>query len=224
MFDRDTLDTIRKILEIYPDRIMDVLNSLNQNQYTSKDWLIEKLNEYPHHFKYKTIDKKLDVCLLASWYGLLAYRLIEKFTLKKINNIDCFDFDPKAKDVAKKLWKKIDTDNIKNAKLTYVKFIEQDINDIEKTQNKKLKEYPLVILTSCEHLKQKDIDNIISKLGEYTLVVLQSNNYNEVNEHINCVNSLEDFANQYVSKLKNMKIYEKDFIKYKRFMIIGTKI
>ena len=55
MFDRDTLDTIRKILEIYPDRIMDVLNSLNQNQYTSKDWLIEKLNEYPHHFKYKSM-------------------------------------------------------------------------------------------------------------------------------------------------------------------------
>ena len=51
-----------------------------------------------------------------------------------------------------------------------------------------------------------------------------NNNYKEVNEHINCVDSLEDFANQYVSKLKNMKIYEKDFIKYKRFMIIGTKI
>ena len=218
MFDRDTLDTIRKMLEIYPDRIMDVLNSLNKNQFISKDWLIEKLNEYPHHFKYKTIDKKLDVCLLASWYGLLAYRLIEKFTLKKINNIDCFDFDPKAKDVAKKLWKKIDADNLKNGKLTYVKFIEQDINDIKQFN------YPVVILTSCEHLDQKDVDNMISKLNEHTLVVLQSNNYKKINEHINCVDTKEDFANQYVSKLRNIKIYEKDFIKYKRFMIIGTKI
>ena len=41
--------------------------------------------------------------MLASWYGLLAYRLIDKFQLKKINNIDCFDFDPKAKSVAKKV-------------------------------------------------------------------------------------------------------------------------
>jgi|TARA_B100000073_G_scaffold178834_1_gene147979 hypothetical protein len=218
MFDRDTLDTIRRIVDNYPDRIIDVLNSINENQFKSKDWLIEKLNEYPHHFKYKTLDKKIDICLLASWYGLLAYRLIDKFQLKKINNIDCFDFDPKAKSVAKKLWKKIDADNLKNGKLTYVKFIEQDINDIKQFN------YPVVILTSCEHLNQKDIDSIISKINEHTLIVLQSNNYKEINEHINCVDTKEDFANQYVSKLRNMKIYEKDFIKYKRFMIIGTKI
>ena len=218
MFDRDTLDTIRRIVDNYPDRIIDVLNSINENQFKSKDWLIEKLNEYPHHFKYKTLDKKIDICLLASWYGLLAYRLIDKFQLKKINNIDCFDFDPKAKSVAKKLWKKIDADNLKDGKLTYVKFIEQDINDIEQFN------YPVVILTSCEHLNQKDVDSIIKKLGEHTLVVLQSNNYKKINEHINCVDTKEDFANQYVSKLRNMKIYEKDFIKYKRFMVIGTKI
>ena len=218
MFDRDTLIVVRRILDNYPDRIIDVLNSINENQFKSKDWLIEKLNEYPHHFKYKTLDKKIDICLLASWYGLLAYRLIDKFQLKKINNIDCFDFDPKAKSVAKKLWKKIDADNLKNGKLTYVKFIEQDINDIKQFN------YPVVILTSCEHLNQKDIDSIISKINEHTLIVLQSNNYKEINEHINCVDTKEDFANQYVSKLRNMKIYEKDFIKYKRFMIIGTKI
>ena len=79
-------------------------------------------------------------------------------------------------------------------------------------------------MTSCEHLNQKDIDNLLSKLQQHTLVVLQSNNYKEINEHINCVDTKEDFANQYVSKLRNMKIYEKDFVKYKRFMIIGTKI
>ena len=84
MFDRDTLDTIRRIVDNYPDRIIDVLNSINENQFKSKDWLIEKLNEYPHHFKYKTLDKKIDICLLASWYGLLAYKLIDKFQLKKI--------------------------------------------------------------------------------------------------------------------------------------------
>ena len=60
-------------------------------------------------------------------------------------------------------------------------------------------------------------------MQQHTLVVA-SNNYKEINEHINCVDKKEDFANQYVSKLRNMKIYEKDFIKYKRFMIIGTKI
>lgn len=218
MFDRDTLNTIKRLLDNYPDRIVDVLNSLSKNQYASKDWLIEKLNDYPHHFKYKSLDKKINICLLASWYGLLAYRMVDKFKLKQIANIDCIDFDPKSKSVAKKLWKKIDADNLENGKLTYIKFIEQDINDIKDLN------YPLVICTSCEHLEQKLIDNTIDKLEQHSLVVLQSNNYKEVNEHINCVDTKENFANQYVSKLRNMKIYEKDFIKYKRFMIIGTKI
>ena len=73
-------------------------------------------------------------------------------------------------------------------KLTYIKFIEQDINDIKDLN------YPLVICTSCEHLEQKLIDNTIDKLEQHALVVLQSNNYKEVNEHINCVDTKEDFV------------------------------
>ena len=99
-----------------------------------------------------------------------------------------------------------------------MKFIEQDINTIDNIQS------PIVICTSCEHLDQATIYNTISRLEEHTLVVLQSNNYKEVAEHVNTVDTVEDFANQYVSKLRNMKIYEKDFVKYKRFMVIGTKI
>lgn len=218
MFDRLTLETLKIVFEKTPERVLDVLNSLSENQFNSKDWLIEKLNEYPHHFKCKSLDKKIDICILASWYGLLAYRLIDKFNLKKISSIDCIDFDPKAREVAKRLWKKVDGKNLTSGKLTYVKFIEQNIKDIKDLN------YPIVICTSCEHLEQQLIYDTINKLEEHSLVVLQSNNYKEINEHINCVNSVEDFANQYVSKLRNIKFYEKDFIKYKRFMVIGTKI
>ena len=218
MFDRDTLNTIKTLIDNYPDRILDVLDSLSVNQYASKDWLIEKLNEYPHHYRQKTLDKKIDVSILGSWYGLLAYRMLEKFQLKKIGNIDCIDFDPKAKAVAKHLWKKIDSENLHKGQLAYVKFIEQDIKDIKELNS------PIVICTSCEHLDQPTIYDTISKLEEHTLVVLQSNNYREITQHINCVDTVEDFANQYVSKLRNIKFYEKDFGKYKRFMIIGTKI
>ena len=77
-------------------------------------------------------------------------------------------------------------------------------------------------MTSCEHLNQRDIDSIISKINEHTLIVLQSNNYQKINEHINCVDTKEVCISISI-KLRNMKIYEKDFIKYKRFMIIGIK-
>lgn len=218
MFDRDTLHTFKRLLDKCPDRIMDVLDSLSENQLASKQWLIDKLNEYPHHFKCKTLDKKIDVSILASWYGLLAFMMIDKFTLKKIGNIDCIDFDPLAKSVAKKLWQKTDADNLKNGKLTYVKFIEKDLKEIKGLST------PIVICTSCEHLEQDTIFDTISKLEEHTLVVLQNNNYKEISQHINCVETAEDFANQYVGKLRNIKFYEKDFVKYKRFMVIGTKI
>jgi len=218
MFDRDTLGTFKRLLDKCPDRIMDALDSLSKNQFDSKDWLVEKLNEYPHHYRYKTLDKKIDICLLASWYGLLAYRLIENFKLKKINNIDCIDYDPQAKAVAKTIWHQLHTENLKNGRLSYVKYIEQDIKDIKNL------DYPIVICTSCEHLDQSTIYDTISKLEENTLVVLQSNNYKEISQHINCIDTVEDFANQYVSKLRNIKFYEKDFGKYTRFMVIGTKI
>ena len=218
MFDRDTLDTMAMILEKYPDRILDVYDSLSKNQFDSKDWLIEKLNEYPHHYKCKTLDKKIDISILGSWYGLLAYRMVEKFKLKKIGTIDCIDFDPRVKAVAKRLWKKIDADNLKNGQLAYIKFVEQDIKDIKEFNS------PIVICTSCEHLQQDTIYDTISKLETHTLVVLQSNNYKEIAQHVNCVENVEEFANQYVGKLRNIKFFEKDFVKYKRFMVIGTKV
>jgi len=218
MFDRDTLRTFKRLLDKCPDRIMDALDSLSKNQFESKDWLVDELNKYPHHYRYKTLDKKIDICLLASWYGLLAYRLIDRFSLKKINNIDCIDYDPMAKAVAKTIWYQKHTENLKEGKLSYVKYIEQDIKDIEAL------DYPVVICTSCEHLEQSTIYETINKLEKDTLVVLQSNDYRQVSQHINCVDSMEDFANQYVGKLRNIKYYEKDFGKYKRFMVIGTKI
>ena len=116
------------------------------------------------------------------------------------------------------MWKKADADNLKNGLLTYVKFIEKDIKELDKLND------PIVICTSCEHLEQDTIYSTIDKLETHTLVVLQSNNYKEIGQHINCVDSVEDFANQYVSKLRNIKFFEKDFVKYKRFMVIGTKI
>ena len=218
MFDSYTLRTFKRMLDKCPDRIMDAIDSLSKNQFESKDWLVEKLNEYPHHYKCKTLDKKMDVCILASWYGLLAYRMIENFELKKLGDIDCIDYDPLAKDTAKAIWREVHEKNLKAGKLTYVKYVNQDIKDIEGFH------HSLVICTSCEHLEQDTIYETLNKMKKDTLVVLQSNNYKEVSQHVNCVDTVEDFANQYVSKLRNIKFYEKDFVKYKRFMVIGTKI
>ena len=71
----------------------------------------------------------------------------------------------------------------------------------------------LTINTSCEHMKPLNI-----RSDSY--VALQSNNYFEIDEHINCVNSEDELANQYNFK----ELYYKGsltFDKYTRYMVIG---
>jgi len=70
-----------------------------------------------------------------------------------------------------------------------------------------------VINTSCEHMPP---------LKSYpgTFVALQSNNYYEIEEHTNCIDSAAELAEQY--KVKEI-YYEGElaFDKYTRYMVIG---
>ena len=220
MFDYNTIEIIKKILKDYPNRLVDVLNSLGERQQLSKDWLVEKLNAYKHPFRNKMKSDSLSIIILCSWYGLLAYKLIEKFKLKKINRIHCVDYDPKVKRIANRLYRKIDNENLKNGVLTLIKHWERDIVDVPE---KELKNSEILINTSCEHLNQQTIYDIIDKTDRGTLIVLQSNNYHKIQEHINTVKDLQEFVSQYQSRLINIEMQEKDFLEYKRFMILGLK-
>ena len=164
MFDINTIEVIKKIYYDYPNRLKDVLTSLSERQQISKEWLVEKLNEYKHPYRNKLKGGDLTITILCCWYGMLAYKLVEKFK-QKIFRIN----------------------------------------------------------TSCEHLHQQTIYDTIDKLERGTLVVLQSNNYHKLQEHINTVKDLQEFVSQYQSRLINIEMYEKDFLEYKRFMILGLK-
>ena len=107
MFDYKTIDAVKRILKDYPYRVEDVLNSLSEKQQISKDWLIEKLNEYKHPYRNKLKKDRISIMLLCSWYGMLAYKLIDKFNVKKIDKVYCIDFDPKARQIANRLFRRI---------------------------------------------------------------------------------------------------------------------
>ena len=53
MFDLKTIEVIKKIYYDYPNRLKDVLTSLSERQQVSKEWLVEKLNEYKHPYRNK---------------------------------------------------------------------------------------------------------------------------------------------------------------------------
>tara|TARA_B100001113_G_scaffold348276_1_gene341907 strand:- start:513 stop:1121 length:609 start_codon:yes stop_codon:yes gene_type:complete len=189
------MDTILRVIDdVTNDRqVKSIINSLNENQVKSKNWLIDKSKDY------LSLLNNPKICIAAGWYGHLANKL-EKYTDQKIVS---FDKDPMTKKIGKKLYPDI-------------WFKVEDIKEFS------FKKFDVVICTSCEHLEQKLLDSMLDRVKPGALVILQSNNYFEIEDHINCQKSLDDFN-------KSIKLYTKLYTgilkldKYDRYMIIGTK-
>ena len=207
-FNQQTVNTfkdLKRVAKSYPGRLIDVLDCFNQNQYDCKTWLVDCLNQYPYHFRMKTNDS-VKIAILAGWYGLMAKLVSENFTLKPIGEIHSYDFDPFVKNIGKLLFPEIT-------------FVEQDITELDLDN----KGYSIVINTSCEHIDQSLLYKSIDTAPTNTLFVLQSNNMSYVQQHINCVDSLQMFEKQYESRLDKVRAYELHKEKYTRYMLIGVK-
>ena len=188
----------------------------SRGQIESKLWLVNELNK---------LDVELGtVFLCAGWYATLATMLFESNI--NVDKVRSFDIDPSCVDIAEvfnKPWV------MKDWKF---KSSIQDIYDINYNQHTyavkrsdgsqvNLTDSPnTVINTSCEHIE--NFEEWYAKIPTGKLVVLQSNNYYEVQEHVNCVSSIEEFA---VKAPMNNILYsgELELPKYKRFMLIGYK-
>ena len=146
----------------------------------------------------------------------------------KVDKVRSFDIDPSCIDIAETFNKPwfMETWRFKS--------ITQDIMDIDYDTHKwqswsnannrmsrPITDTPdTIINTSCEHIS--DFAEWYAKIPDGKLVVLQSNNFFKVAEHVNCVNDIEEFKSQapmsqvlYSGKLA--------LPKYKRFMRIGYK-
>ena len=189
------MDTILQVIDrVTTDKqVKSIINSINDNQEKSKDWLIEK------SIKYFTFFNKPKICIAAGWYGSLA----DKLKAHIDNGILSFDKDPQCKTIGRKLYKDV---TFATAEIEYFNF----------------KTYNIVICTSCEHLEQKVIDDMLKRIKKGAMVILQSNNYFKIKDHINCHNSVIDFE----KTLKLDKILYRGSLKldkYDRYMVIGIK-
>ena len=175
--------------------IKTIINSVNKDQIENKKWLIEKLTPYLHLYE------KPKILVVAGWYGLLSDMLS-----KQIDDVvHSSDKDNNCAKIGIKMF-----DN-------KVKYITKDIADYKEHH---LKNYDVLICTSCEHIDDLLINSFTSKKRKDSLIVLQSNNFIGIEDHINCKKSLKDFKNSI-----NLNVQyegEKSFKKYDRYMIIGT--
>lgn len=187
-----------------------------RGQLKSKLWIVNEL---------KKIDVNLGtVFLCAGWYATLATMMFESNL--KIEKIRSFDIDNSCKDIAERFnkvwemdaWKfKASTANILDLnynKTTYTVY-KPDGSEIKLTDSPNT-----IINTSCEHIE--NFHQWYSLIPKGKLLILQNNDYFDIDDHVNCVPNLKTFS---VMCPMETCLYEGelDLGKYRRFMKIGYR-
>ena len=211
----DAFEDMRKTLD-NTDAVLQDAFSLGQLE--SKRWLVDTLKKTDSIYALGT------VFLCAGWYGTLASMLFDCGI--DIRCIRSFDIDPSCGTIAETVnrqhvlneWKfKATTDDISNVEFDNYKYttLRKDGTGVELCESA-----DTIINTSCEHIE--NFAEWYAKIPKGRLVILQSNNYFELPEHINCVTDEDQFATQ----APMQKVVFKGSMllpKYKRFMIIGYR-
>ena len=86
-----------------------------------------------------------------------------------------------------------------------------------------LTEYSAIISTSCEHIEPEILEKFIKSKRKDAWIVLQTNNFYELDSHINCQDNVMQFAN-WVEPLLSEKIYFAGTLNlgdFERYMVIG---
>ena len=194
-------------------------DALSEGQLNSKLWLLDRI---------KGIDLGT-VFICAGWYGVLATLMFEDENIY-VDKIRSFDIDDSCWKIAEDLNEPWKADNwvFKASTLDIIGlfnywYSEDGLYHYFTTNIKgkrvHIKEMPNTIInTSCEHIE--NFTKWFNAIPTGKLVALQSNNYFEIEDHVNCVNSLDEFKQQ--APLSNI-IYEGELEleKYTRYMLIG---
>ena len=179
---------------VVENKEVNFIDALAQHQVESKIWLIERLEKLNENFN-KGI-------FIGGWLGISSYWAMERKLMKNVTNLDLDDnaikFSDKLNSICKehKMYKGIVGD----------------------ASTHDYSEYDLVINTSSEHMTEEWFDNI----KEGTTVAIQTNDFHDIEEHINTVRNLKELEEKYpLSKVLFSGV--KDCDRYNRFMMIGIK-
>jgi len=179
--------------------VYQVIQSISPNQIKCKSWLVEELSRLPVEFR--------NIQLYGGWYGFpLIDFLLEEFEINLIQNIDLdeeaiaiYNMHVLRRNLKNKLVGKI-TDA--SSRTRYDKSID------------------LVINTSSEHMSDLPILIKDKQYKKECVFALQSNNMFHHNDHINCVNSVEELIKKSgLSRILYSGTLALD--EYERYMVIG---
>ena len=223
--DFSLLDNVFNVLEHEPDRKDDLFDSFSRNQYNAKNGLINHLDEL------NLLNKDTEVIIWGCWYGSILIPLLHD----KVKKIICIDADEHAITIGdNRLFPTYD-------KVTWITAdIFKDYRDIYDTAD-------IFINTSCEHMRPMNLWGPIGprsiwkghpfvsdwlehkcykepwwgRVKSTAHFAFTSNDMFDIEGHINCVNSIEEFKLQLPAGAKVLK--EDNLVDERgtRFMLIG---
>lgn len=174
---------------------MRTLDAFWSGQLTSKEWLIDCLDEHVHFGS--------SVDIHGGWVGTLASMLFQSNI--PVTSIRSIDIDPTCESVATMMNKKEEIAGRFRAVTADMCVIRSDAD--------------IIINTSCEHITQHEFDLWKSGVPHNSLLVLQGNNY-KIPEHVRTSANLDEFKEQ-CDLGRVLFAGEIDLPLYKRFMVIG---
>jgi hypothetical protein len=198
-------------------RNVNIFDAFSVGQISSKVWLLDQL---------EILDLDLrSIWVLGGWIGSLSYLMFERSKLK-FNSIHSFDIDNNCTFLAEALNRTMVKNNWKFKASTldvnylyYINFVFDTLKS-DGTSVMINKSCDTVINTSCDHMG----DNFTwwNNIPVGTLVILQNNDFAEIEDHNNIVHSINEFLNRYpMSELLYSGIL--DCKLYNRYMLIGRK-
>ena len=176
-------NTLKWFNRNYPLEMHRFIESISPNQIEGKNWLIEELDKVQIP---RDEEGRFKIEIVGGWFGFPLIDLLYNKYGDEIRAIDFFDMDPFASKVfgvyLSTWWVDIQD----------VKIFTNEMGDYFNYKEKRRAH--LIINTSCEHMPDmKDMREYYFD-PERTLLVLQSNNKTDEDDHINCVESEVELA------------------------------
>ncbi len=194
----DLLSALAETVAEFPQAPLD--NAFNHKQVASKQWARDMLAIH-------TSANFDHIWVMGGWIGILPAMLFDdaRFNIKAVSS---FDIDPSVAPVAERLNRELSGEakfSAKTADMYALEYTGPDAPD-------------LVINTSCEHIE--DLPRWLSLLPKGCRVLLQSNNYTSEPTHVNCVESVDELAQQaHLGEMSYAGAFK--LPRYTRFMLIG---
>ncbi len=213
-------EATRKVMYKFPE--INLADPFSQGQMKSKEWAVETLKELsPLPIQ--------SIFLMCGWYGLFVNLIDELWGEAKIKRIRSVDIDPNCLEVADQFNKARIIDNWSfkavTADIHNLKINEQSapvitlINDRGEFFTEE-EPFDLWVNTSCEHIQ--NFDQWYSSIPNGQFLLLQSNDFFDITDHVNCVNSVAEFREQ-TPMTKRLYSGALPLGQYTRYMTIGYK-